>query len=90
MNKVANNTSADATGRVILLYLLHNLSTIGFNEHEITNAAKNNIATSFICAKNMMNSIAKTKNIKFFIPTYFVKNLIIDYSSERKLYNYIC
>ena len=44
---------------------------------EITKAAKNKIAMSLICAIKIMNKIAKTRNIKFFIPTCSLKNLII-------------
>ena len=46
-------------------------------EQEITNAAKKSIATSLMCAKKIINKIAKTRNIKFLIPMYLLKNRII-------------
>ena len=78
IKRVDNSTIAEASERVSFLNLLHNLSTIGFKEQDITNDAKNKIAISLICAIKIMNKIAKTKNIKFLIPTYLFKKLIIN------------
>ena len=77
IKSVPKRTMAEDAGRLIFLNFSHILSTIGFNEQDITNAAKNRIAISLICAIKIINNIARTKNIKFLIPTCSLKNLII-------------